>query len=322
MARPVALIMNFSKTASSKIVSEIEAGPRPPVADWYIGTYGISKPLGQALAAAHVRYAPVFAIQPHTSSGVRERRRVTTKEAALLDREFAGKIPGSDVVPPEKPHAWGVEFGQRYRDYMRRQRRAGVDLDTWQFDEILGKCATSAEHRAFAAGILRGLRLGRPELGDEIQRGFVWFGLQPLTEVPGPGSSDDCAQFWREVEQAALFLVGEEYPMFRGSSAAAASDKAAGHERLLAGLSKQLGRRYICGMTPGWTPSVSLGGNVDQKSPEFVTQWRQGFIAARKSARRPRGYAQFRLTNENVRPGERIADAVASLHFANRQLSS
>jgi hypothetical protein len=320
MPRPVALITNYSKTAFSKILDEIESGPRPPVADWYIGTYGISKPQAHAIATAGFRYAPVFAIQPHTSSGVRERRRVTQREAAHLDPDLAGRIPGSDVVPPVRPRAWGIEFGQRYRDYMRRQRRAGVIIDAWQFDEILGQCATSVAHRAFAEGILRGLTEGRPELDDELEQGFVWIGLKPLTNVPGPGFSEESAQFWREVEQAALFLVGEEYPIFRGSSAVAASDKAAGHRRLAGGLSRQLGRKYICGMTPGWTSSVSLGGNVDGRPPEFVTGWRHAFIAARKEVERPRGYAQFRFTNENVRPGERIKDAVASLQFASTQL--
>lgn len=321
MPRPVALIANFSKTAFSKILAEIEAGPQPPVADWYIGTYGISKPVADAIAAAGFRYAPVCAIQPKTSPGIREQRRVRKSEAALLDPDFAGRIPGSGVVPPVKPRAWGIEFGQRYRDYMRRQRRAGVSIDTWQFDEILGKCATSAAHRAFAGGILRGLTEGRPELGEAVEQGFVWFGLKPLTNVPDPTFSDETARFWEEVERATLFLVGEEYPMFRGSSAAAASEEAVGHRRLVGGLNRKLGRRYVCGMTPGWTSSSSLGGNVDGRPPEFVTDWRNGFIAARKGVQRPRGYAQFRFTDENVRPGERIKDAVVSLHFASRQLS-
>jgi hypothetical protein len=323
MPRPVALITNFSKTVFPRILSEIEAGPHPPTADWYIGTYGISKPVADAVAAAGFLYAPVFAIQPKTSSGVREQRRVRKTEAALLDPDLAGRIPGSGaVVPPVKPRAWGIEFGQRYRDYMRRQRRAGVQIDSWQFDEILGKCATSAAHRAFAAGILRGLAEGRPELGDTVEQGFVWFGLKPLTNVPGPSFSEETAHFWEEVERAALFLVGEEYPIFRGDTMSAATEQAVGHKRLVGGLHRELGRKYICGMTPGWTPSPSLRGNVDGKPREFVTDWRRGFIKSRKAVERPSGYAQFRLTHENVRPGARISDAVASLQFASVQLSS
>ena len=83
MARPVALVANFSKTALSRILDEIKADPQPLIADWYIGTYRISKP--DAIAAARFRHAPVLAIQPRTSSRVRERRRVRKAEAMLLD---------------------------------------------------------------------------------------------------------------------------------------------------------------------------------------------------------------------------------------------
>jgi hypothetical protein len=320
MPRPVALVTNYSKVAFPRILSEIEAGPRPPIADWYIGTYGISEPEANAVETAGLKYAPVCAIQPHSSKKLRAARRVTKDEANLLDPQFAGKIPGSDVVPPVKPREWGIEFGRRFRDHMRR-KRARVSVGPWQFDEILGKCATSAAHRAFAAGILRGLTDGRPELDEEREQGFVWFGLKPLLGVPGPGFSAEAAQLWDEVERSALFLVGEEYPRFQGSTAAAAGEKAAGHERLLGGLSPQLGRRYVCLLTPGWTTSVSLGGNVDGKSDDFVNEWRRGFIADRNRAQSPRGYGQFRLTELNIRPGGRIGDTVASLHFASGQLA-
>jgi len=73
-------------------------------------------------------------------------------------------------------------------------------------------------------------------------------------------------------------------------------------------------------MTPGWRPhSLGLGGNVDGKPLPFVTTWRSGFIDARIAAQRPRGYAQFNFRVENVRPPERIKDAVQSLHHACSQ---
>lgn len=322
MARPVALVTNFSKTAFPRLLAEIEAGPRPPIADWCIGTYGISKPMADAIAAARFRYAPVFAIQPRTSKRIRERRRVRKAETELLDPEFAGKIPGGNaVLPPANQRAWGIEFGRRYRDYIRRQRSAGVRIDTWQFDEILGKCATSSAHRAFAGGILHGLANGRPELGDQHEKGFVWFGLKPLTDIPAPASGTEAARFWDEVAQATLLLVGEEYPAFHGSAEQAAREKAVGQQRLNGGLHPDLARKYVCLMTPGWTHSASLLGNVDDKPPAFVTDWRQGFIRARSEMEHPQGFGQFRFTAANLRPNERLRDAVASLHFANRQLN-
>jgi len=321
VARPVALVTNFSKTAFPRLLAEIVAGPRPPIADWYVGTYGISKPMADAIAAAELRYAPVFAIQPKTSKGIRERRRVRKAEAELLDREFEGKIPGGNaVLPPSNQRAWGIEFGRRYRDYMRRQRKDGVHIHRWQFDEILGKCATDPAHRAFAGGILHGLTNGRPELEDEPEKGFVWFGLDPLTDIPGPASGNEAARFWDEVAQATFLLVGEEYPRFRGSSEQAAREKAVGQQRLDGGLHPGLRRKYVCLMTPGWTDSVSLQGNVDHKPPAFVTDWRQGFIRARSELEHPQGFGQFRFTEANLRPNERLRDAVASLHFANTQI--
>jgi hypothetical protein len=324
MARPVALITNFSKTGFPRILAQIEAGPRPPIADWYVGTYGISKPMAEKITAAGFRYAPVFAIQPHTSANVREKRRVRKAEASLLDPAFAGEIPTSGspaIIPPAKRRAWGIELGQRYRDYMRKQRAAGVPIDTWQFDEILGQCASSAAFRDFVGGILRGLAEGRPELADRPEKGFVWFGFRALSELPSPASSDEVARFWKEVARATLFLVGEEYPFFRGNVTAAARDRAVGHQRLVGGI-RELGRKYICAMTPGWKSSPGLRGHVAGTSPEFVTDWRQRFIEARIALQRPRGYGQFSFTRENLRPGERIDDAVASLHFASEQLAS
>lgn len=323
MATSVALITNFSKDVFPRILAQIAAGPQPPVADWYVGTYGISKAMAEKIAARGLRYAPVFAIQPHTSKNVRAQRRLRKAEEALLDPDFAGPIPASGspaIVPPAKRRAWGIEFGQRYRDYMRKQRAAGVQIDTWQFDEILGKCATSVGHREFAGGILRGLAEGRPELGDELEQGFVWFSFKALSELPDPAFSDSVARFWEEVAEATLFLVGEEYPRFRGSARDAASDRAAGHKRLVGSL-RGLRRKYICGMTPGWKlSSPGLGGNVDRMPPDSVTDWRRGFIDARIASQRPRGYGQFSFTKENLRPRERIDDAVASLHFASEKL--
>jgi hypothetical protein len=36
MARPVALITDYRKDAFPRILDQIAAGPRPPIADWYV----------------------------------------------------------------------------------------------------------------------------------------------------------------------------------------------------------------------------------------------------------------------------------------------
>jgi hypothetical protein len=329
MARPVALITNFKPTALPRILHQIAAGP--PVADWYIGHYGISKKMAERITAEGFRYAPICAIQPQ-SSNLRARRQLRKHEKEKVrlhdpdSARFAGQIPATGdpaIVPPSKRRAWGIEFGRRYRDYMRRNRDAGVDVHTWQFDEIVGKCATNAGFRAFVGGILRGLAEGRPELEDELEQGFVWFSFKALTELDDPADpADDVARFWEEVTRATLFLVGEEYPEFTGLPTDAARVKAKGHKRLSGSL-QQLRRKYICGMTPGWKlSSPGLGGNVGDKTPDDVTDWRRDYIDARLALQRPRGYGQFSFTGKgNLKP-EHLDDAVASLRFASERLAS
>jgi hypothetical protein len=72
-------------------------------------------------------------------------------------------------------------------------------------------------------------------------------------------------------------------------------------------------------MTPGWRLSTpTLGGNIDGIRPPAVTAWRNAFIDGRITAQRPRGFAQFNFVLENVR-GDRLEDAVRSLHHASKQ---
>src|SRR5688572_20607074 len=163
MARPVAVIAAFSKSALPGILAEIAAGPEPPIADWYVGTYGIDPADARKIRRRGCLYAPVFGIQPSTSAGFREGRKLPAADEAKLEPTFKGPIPGDEVIPPEKPRAWGIELGRRYRDAMRKRRKRGVRIHSWQFDEILGQVASSPENRAFIGGILRGLVDGRPK---------------------------------------------------------------------------------------------------------------------------------------------------------------
>lgn len=320
MARPFALIAAFSKSALPGILAEIAAGPQPPIADWYVGTYGIDPADARKIHRKGCRYAPVFGIQPSTSAGFREGRKLPAADEAKLEPTFKGPIPGDEVIPPEKPRAWGIELGRRYRDAMRKRRRRGVQIDSWQFDEILGQCASSAENRAFVGGILRGLAEGRRKLGDRLERGFVWTAFTALTGLPGPTASAEIGQFWRDLERATLCLVGEEYPFFRGNAASTAGTLSQGHRRL-AGLHPRLAQRYVVGMTPGWLISDGLRGNPPpRRTIATVTTWRQGYIEARIGQQRPSGYGQFNFVGDNVDPGP-LKAAVASLHFASEQLA-
>ena len=330
-SKPVALITAFTDAVLSGVLEEIAAGPSPPIADWYIGTYGLNRTIADRVAATPgCQYAPVFCIQPSTSKQTRRSRRVSSDVASHLDPAHAGEIPGSSsgqVIPPRDRRAWGTELGRRFRDELRAARFAGMRIGAWQFDEILGECGRSGSrnpHREFVGGVLRGLADGRPELLERSEQGFVWAAHTAIAQLPAlPTSGNpDLGGFWEDVDRAALFLVGEEYPDFRGSAARAGDAFSGPHRALVRSrgqIRRSLGQRYIVGMTPGWRPpQFGLGGNIDGKPLGFVTDWRNGFIDSRIAAQRPGGYAQFNFRAENARP-ERVKDAVHSLHHACRQ---
>jgi hypothetical protein len=326
--KPVAMVTVFGAAALERILDEVAAGPNPPIADWYIGTYGTSRAVAERVkGTAGCRYAPVFAIQPSTSMKTRLRRRVSKADAARLeDAAHAGEIPGSSagsVLPPRDRRAWGIELGRRFRDELRANRASGIGVDAWQFDEILSECRTPGPnaHREFVGGVLRGLAEGRSKLGDTLEPGFVWSARRAITAL-AELSLADARPFLEDLDRAARFLVGEEYPDFRGDPGAAARQFSAGHQALVSspGIRRALGERYVVGMTPGWRPAASgLGGNVDGKPLADVTEWRNGFLRARIAAARPRGYAQYNFVKENVRPIRRLEDAVQSLHHACRR---
>lgn len=327
--KPIALVTVFSALVLQRILDEIAAGPKPPIADWFVGTFGVNKAVAAQVAAVPgCRYAPVFCVQPQTGLQLRLRRRVSKEHTALVgDAVHAGEIPGSSqqqVLPPRDRRAWGLELGRRFRDQVRTARREGVAIETWQFDEILGECGragSSNAHREFVGGVLRGLVEGRPELGDKPERGFVWAAFTAIRDLPGLPIAGDLQRFWEDLDAAARFLVGEEYPPFRGEPAVEAGRFSSGHRALARSgtIRRSLGSRYVVGMTPGWRPSsTGLGGNVDGKPAAEVTKWRNGFIDARIATQRPRGFAQFNFVQENARPA-RVEDAVRSLHHACRQ---
>ena len=135
MPKPVAVVAAFSAGVLPRILDTIASGPQPPAADWFVGTYGVNRRASELIRATPgCKYAPVFAIQPHTSAAAREGRKLTRTQAALLDRTRAGRIPGSDTVPPTDQRAWGLELGRRFRDQIRANHNQGIQVDAWQFD--------------------------------------------------------------------------------------------------------------------------------------------------------------------------------------------
>jgi hypothetical protein len=107
----------------------------------------------------------------------------------------------------------------------------------------------------------------------------------------------DFRRFWRAVDRAALWVVGEEYPEFGGAPGRVARRESVG-QKALRRVGGTLARKYVVGMTPGARLEPGLGGNVGRRSVGAVNGWRDGFVRAR-SRYRPAGFAQYHFRFEN-----------------------
>jgi len=322
---------------STLVVSEYEPGALPHILETVrsarlpngtsilIGSYGISQADARQIEAVpNAAYAPIFGIQPGTSAGVRAARKLPAADAAKVPAAHAGPIPAdasSPVLPPEDQREWGIELGRRFRDELRA---ADGSVSHWQFDEILSQCGQpdATSWRAFVGGVLNGLAFGRPELGDQRQSGLVWIAWGALSALPAMPNSSELGQFWTDVDAASRFLIGEEYADFDGDPGSAARTYAAPQHTLLtlegAPIRNRLGQRYIAGLTPGANLAPGLGGNIHENPPSWVNGWRSEFLAARRTAAAPAGFAQYSLAQENAHP-QVIADAIAAIADALHQ---
>ncbi len=252
------------------------------------------------------RYAPMFQIQP---GWFWERRRLDKAAARKLlarnsrsDR-LAGPLPALPQLlrlPTATRVTWGVELGSRFRDTLR----AADVADTWQLDEIVAECAgpRGRPYRELTRGVLRGLALGRPALGDRSNRGLVWWAKTALV-LPSSRITPELTTFWRMLNQACLGLIGEEYPEFTGDPRAAARSAGAAHDLLLRGgpVRRALGRKYISGLTPGFRLVPGLGGNTRRLPRVEAERWRAAFLRARAEAH-VSGFAEFNFRFENSSP--------------------
>jgi len=273
----------------------------------FIGSYGVSVDLAAEVHALRgARYAPMFHIQP---GWFWERRRLPSDAARkLLERNprsdrLAGPLPALQQLlrlPTATRVSWGVELGSRFRDSLRATDVA----ETWQLDEIVAECAgqLGRPHRELTRGVLRGLTLGRPALGDRANRGLVWWAKTAFV-LPTRTVTPELSAFWKMLNRACIGLIGEEYPEFAGSPSAAARAAAVGRERLARGgpVRQALARKYIAGITPGFRLVPGLGGNTRHLPRAQAEQWRAAFISARAKAH-VSGFAVFNFRFENSPP--------------------
>ncbi|HYY64492.1 MAG TPA: hypothetical protein VE688_07755 [Gaiellaceae bacterium] len=235
----------------------------------------------------------------------RKQRHLPPELDPLVPKRLSGQVPPlSRLGSTSARVSWGVELGARYRDAIRAAGDAGAQVDSWQFDELVPSTASSAARplREFTRGVLRGLLLGRPVLGDGSLRGFVWVAHSalPIARLP---ITPELTTFWRTLSSAALAFVGEEYAPFDGDPRAVARAYASGQRSLAAGgpVRRSLARRYVPGMTPGYHLAPSLGGNIHRWPRPRVNAWRATYVQER-SRSGVAGFAEFDFRFENSAP--------------------
>jgi hypothetical protein len=170
---PLLLLAYFEPDDLPKLIRAIKATRTPPGTRIYVGSYGVNGPVSREIQTlTRGRYAPMLLIKP---TSFWNRRRV---EEADQPR-YAGKLPSLSAIlalPVRERVAWGRELGRRFRDEVRLSEAEGVEVDAWQFDELVAELsgAQGRPWREFTRGTLHGLNFGRSEFGDGPRIGFVW----------------------------------------------------------------------------------------------------------------------------------------------------
>ncbi|MGI8438664.1 MAG: hypothetical protein ACR2NV_00420 [Thermoleophilaceae bacterium] len=319
---PWIVLSHYASNHLPRLVAALNGSGMPEGTPVYFGTYyGSGKPSHRRQRARKVeaavpsgRFAPIFPIQP---SWFWERRRVLPGEEFKLKQAGVGvrrgRLPRMKRLLRLSSGArvrWGEELGRRFRDRIRSKERNGVDIATWQFDEILSQAAGPAgrRHRDLAKGVLRGLTFGRPVLGDKEQAGIVWMAHRALP-LASRRARGDLPDFWATLDRASLVFVGEEYPDFTGSASRAARRQSLGHRALrrAGGPRGSLASKYVVGMSPGYRLGVSLGGNVRHRRRGGVNAFRDNYIAARLR-QGVAGFGEFNFRSSNSR--RRVMDDV------------
>jgi len=193
--------------------------------------------------------------------------------------------------------AAGREAGRKFRDGLRS---APFPVETWQFDELSRRVATSRAWREFTRGLLDGMLHGRAQ--DNDLRGFVWLARSAFA-LPLRPIDAELNAFWHVVDASASHIVGEEFPAFVGNPATAAQREGAGRRALAEGgpIRRSLAARYAAGITPGYRLAPGLGGKVDGHSRAVVNRWRARYLAARREAA-VRDFAVFNFRFGNGSP--------------------
>lgn len=269
--RPVVLLSYFTLRDLGALLDAVRGSGLGDRATVNIGSYGANRRAAAAVQEEGFLYAPMLALRNVAPSP--------------LPSTAARRV------------AAGREAGRKFRDGLRS---APFPVETWQFDELSRRVATSRAWREFTRGLLDGMLHGRAQ--DKDLRGFVWLARSAFA-LPLRPIDAELSAFWHVVSAAASHIVGEEFPPFVGDPAAAAQREDAGRRALAAGgpVRRSLAVRYAAGITPGYRLAPGLGGNVNGRSRAVVNRWRARYLAARREAG-VRDFAVFNFRFANASP--------------------
>ncbi len=292
-----------NKADQQTLADDINASGKPATTDVYMGNYGLSQ--DQADIAHSVKggkYAPLIRANMDKDPSYYKAR----EDGVKGDKAHAGQIPSlSELVDEKKDgkiknvqynaYLWGIEAGRRFRDEIKDKQAKGMQIDSWQFDEIWpsasvedgGKSGvTGAMKREYLRGFVEGLCKGRE--GDAKMKGIVHIAhMSALTKL---GDDGEMKKFWGTLNDCASYIVGEEYPGMDGGTADAkkkadSADSAVDKLATFGKAGKSLASKYVAGMTPGLRGTSlysSLGGKGKGETTKQVDAWRDAYIAERE----------------------------------------
>jgi hypothetical protein len=303
-------IAYYSSDDLPAIEKAVRAAKLPSDVPVYYGNYWGTSPsrrTARALPPVEIpngRRAPIFGWTPNKFW---DRRRLSASDEDKLsssDRRMDGPAPSLSTLLARggsTAYDWGRELGKRFRDRARQVEAGGDKVERWQFDEVptnaVGRDGRKA--RDLVRGMLDGLLVGRPELGDRHVRGIVFFANATL-ELASRPNRGELKRFWQTVNRTSVALAGEEYPRFVGNPRRSAFVQSGGQRAMATkgGVLGKLASKYVVAVTPGYRDVPGLGGNVKHKSKEGVDAWRRDFLAARAQYGIA-GYGTYNLLYEN-----------------------
>jgi hypothetical protein len=259
----------FANYARSELPLIIDAARRvPPKNPAVIGTYGINKEDADAIhKLPNGKYAPVFVL--------------VRKKAPSL---FEGIPELKDCKTWKEGFDAGKEIGLRMRDRIEAAKAQGVQIDSWQLDELWPSLGDNDDPtrdqigREYIRGAIEGISRGR---NDELMQGYVY--VAKFNKLAERGNEGEIKRMWATMDRACLGILGEEYPPFRGDPATAAERHAHGVD-LVRGYGEHganVAAKYIPLLTPGFRGAPSLGGRQPGQTVAQAEAWQDKYTDLR-----------------------------------------